>query len=77
MDVKVTKEIFQRALECKSAGELMEFCKEQNIDITPEDAEKFLSQVSEQELDLDTVEQTAGGICFLAVKATFCIGIGT
>ena len=76
MDVKVTKEVFTRALKCKDADELLALCKEENIQITKEDAEKFIAQASEQELDLNEVGDLAGGACVGAVSGTFCLGIG-
>ena len=77
MDVKISKELFARALECKNVDELLAFCKKENIQLSKEDAEKFLAQVNDQELELNAVSNVAGGeFCVGAVSGTFCVGIG-
>lgn len=75
-DIKVSKEVFSRILECKTVEEILSLCEKEGIQLTKEDAEKFLSQMSEQELNLNEVGDLAGGACVGAISGTFCVGIG-
>lgn len=74
-DIKMTKEQFVGALQCKTADELIAYCKEQGFALSHEDAEKFLSQYLERELSVENIENVAGGICAGAVSCG-CLGIG-
>jgi predicted ribosomally synthesized peptide with nif11-like leader len=74
-EVRMTKEEFAGALECKTADELVAYSKEHGYDLSQDDAEKFLSQTKEQELSVDNIEDVAGGLCAGAVSIA-CLGIG-
>ena len=74
-EVKLTKEQFVKAAECKTADELIAYCKSLGYDLSREDADKFISQSADRELTVDDVENTAGGICAGAVSCG-CLGIG-
>lgn len=76
MNIKVSKEVFSRALECKTVEDLLALCEKEGLQISQEDAEKFIAQAGDQELDLNTVNDVAGGFCVGAVSGTFCLGIG-
>lgn len=74
--MQLTKEQFAKACECKTAEELIAFAKDElKMDITKEDAEKFLAQAAEQALTLDDVDNVAGGLCGAAVSIG-CLGPG-
>ena len=74
-EVKLTKEQFAKAAECKTADELIAYCKNLGHELCREDAEKFLSQSAERELTVEDVENTAGGVCAGAISCG-CLGIG-
>ncbi len=74
-EVKMTKEQFAGALQCKNADELIAYCASLGYTLTNEDAEKFLSQNDERELSVDNIENVAGGLCAGAVSCG-CLGIG-
>ncbi len=74
-EVKLTREQFAKAAECKTPEELIAYCKELGYNLSQEAAEKFLAQSGDQELTVDDVENLAGGICAGAVSCG-CLGIG-
>ena len=57
-----TKEQIARASLCKTAEELVELAKKAGIAITKEEAEVYLSELQDFELDKETLEKVAGGI---------------
>ena len=68
---KVTPELLRKAAACKSADELMELAKSEGFTITKEEAEAYLEDLSSVQLDLDTMNQIAGGIktCYIVDKS--------
>jgi hypothetical protein len=74
-EVRMTKEQFVGALECKTADELISYSEKHGYELSQEDAEKFLAQNKEQELTADNIENVAGGLCGAAVSCG-CLGIG-
>ena len=60
---KITKEMFDKALECKTADELIALAKTEGIDITAEEAEAYLAELSEFELKDGELNRVAGGFC--------------
>ena len=59
--MKLTKEQLERAAACKTADELIALAKAENIELTKEDAEKYLAQLHGSALSLDEIGQVAGG----------------
>ena len=57
----LTKEQIVKAMSCETAEELMEFAKSENIELTKEEAEAYLVEMEDVELDSDTLKQVAGG----------------
>jgi DNA-binding protein H-NS len=58
---EITKEMLEKAMQCETAEELMELAKTQNIDLTKEEAEAYLDELSMYELDAGELKQAAGG----------------
>ena len=61
---EVTKEMIEKALQCKTAEELKELAKSEGYDITLEEAEAYLAELGDVELDGKVLEQVAGGACY-------------
>jgi hypothetical protein len=61
---EVTKEQIYKAMQCNTADELRAYAKSEGYDITREEAEAYLSELSDVELDTETVKQVAGGACW-------------
>ncbi len=58
---ELTAEQIKKAMECKDADELMEFAKNEGFDITKEEAEAYLEELSDIELDKESLDKVAGG----------------
>ena len=58
---ELTKEQIQKAMACETAEELMELAKEVGIELTKEEAEAYMAEMDDVELDSDTLKQVAGG----------------
>ena len=60
-DVELTPEQVRVAMECDTPEELMAVCKEINIDITKEEAEKTLENLEDIDLTSEEMKAIAGG----------------
>ena len=58
---ELTKEQMEKAMACKTAEELMALAKAEGYELTKEEAEAFLAEVSEVELGDEVLEKAAGG----------------
>ncbi len=59
---ELTKEQIVKAVQCKTADELLELAKAEGYDITKEDAEAYFAEISDMELDSEKLKKIAGGI---------------
>ncbi len=58
---ELTEEQIKKAMECKDEAELMEFAKSEGFVITQEEAEAYLEELSDIELDKENLDKVAGG----------------
>ncbi len=58
---KITKEMLAKAAKCNSAEELIALTKQADIDITEAEAEAYLEELQDFELDEKTLDEVAGG----------------
>ena len=58
---ELTKEQIQKAMACESVEELMEMAKAEGIEVTKEEAEAYMAELEDYELDEDTLKNVAGG----------------
>ena len=58
---ELTKEMLKKAMQCENAEELMVSAKKEGFDITKEEAEAYLAELSEFELKDGDLERAAGG----------------
>ena len=58
---ELTKEQIAKAMSCETAEELMELAKSEGIELTKEEAEAYLSEMEDFELDEATLSKVAGG----------------
>ena len=64
---ELTKEQIAKAMSCGTAEELMELAKSEGIELTKEEAEAYMAETEDVELDSDTLKQVAGGgTCYTA-----------
>ena len=61
---EITKEMLEKAMQCKSAGELIALAKTGGVDLTKEEAEAYLAELADVELDDEKLKQIAGGVCW-------------
>ena len=59
---ELTKEQIVKAVQSKTADELMELAKAEGYHITKDEAEAYFAELSEVELDSGTLKKIAGGI---------------
>ena len=57
----LTKEMVKKALQCKTAEELMETAKAEGFDITKEEAEAYFAELADVELDGNVLKNVAVG----------------
>ena len=64
---ELTKEMLEKAMQCKTAEELMALAKAEGYDITKDEAEAYFVELSEVELDGEKLKNIAGGvdICYM------------
>ena len=60
----LTKEQKAMAMECKTPEELMELAKKGGIEITKAEAEAYLDELQNVELDNAVLDKVAGGNCY-------------
>ena len=58
---ELTAEQIRKAMKCKDAAELMELAKSEGFEITKEEAEAYLEELSDFELDKENLDKVAGG----------------
>ena len=63
---EITKEMVEKALNVKDAKELMALAKSEGIELTKEEAEAYMAELDDVELDSDALKQVAGGMCYSA-----------
>ena len=62
---ELTKEQIEKAMQCKTADELMKAAKAEGFDLTKDEAEAYLVELTDVELDDETLKKTAGGLCYM------------
>ena len=58
---ELTKEQLAKVLKCKTAEELVVLAKAEGYDITKEQAEAYLAELADWELDRKDLDKVAGG----------------
>ena len=62
---EITKEMLEKAIQCKSADELITLAKTGGYEMTKEEAEAYLTELSDFELDDIALKDIAGGKCYM------------
>ena len=57
----LTKEQIEKAMACETPEELIELAKKAGIEITKEQAEAYLEELQDVELNQETLDKVAGG----------------
>ena len=61
---KITREMIEKAKQCKTADELIALAKNEGIEITRVEAEAYLAELENIELDSKALDKVAGGSCY-------------
>ena len=62
---ELTKEMIEKALQCKTADELMALAKTGGYEITKDEAEAYLVELADVEIDEGELKKIAGGLCYM------------
>ena len=65
---EITKEMLEKAMQCETAEDLIALAKSEGIELTKEEAEAYLTELDDYELDDATIKNVAGGMCYGACK---------
>lgn len=69
---KFTKEQIEKAMQCKEADELLALAKAELYDMTREEAEAYIAEKNDFELDEAQLQKAAGGGCYPDCKNDYC-----
>ncbi len=69
---ELTKEQIMKAMQCKTADELMKLAKAEGFDITKDEAAAYMAELADVELDEAQLNKTAGGGCYPDCKNDYC-----
>ena len=58
---ELTKEIIEKAMACETAEELMELARREGVELTKDEAEAYMAELDDFELDEATLQKAAGG----------------
>ena len=62
---ELTKEQIQKAMACETVEELMALAKAEGVELTKEEAESYMEELSDFELDGIALKNIAGGKCYM------------
>ena len=69
---KITQEMVTATMQCKDADALMTLAKENGFDITKEEAEAYMAELADVELDEKQLTKVAGGGCYPDCPKDYC-----
>ena len=58
---EITKELIEKAMQCETAEELIVLAKSEGVELTKEEAEAYLAELDDFELDNSMLKNVAGG----------------
>ena len=69
---EITSEQIMKAVQCKTADELMALAKAEGVELTKAEAEAYLAELADVELDEEQLKKAAGGGCYPDCKNDYC-----
>lgn len=69
---ELTKEQVMKVMQCKTADELIALAKAEGVAITKEEAEAYMAELADVELDEEQLKKAAGGGCYPDCKNDYC-----
>ena len=61
---ELTKEQIEKAMACETAEELMAAAKAEGYELTKDEAEAYMAEITDFELDEATLQKAAGGTIY-------------
>ena len=61
---ELTKEMVHKALQCKTAEKLLKLAEAEDYEMTREEAEAYIAELADFELEEEVLERAAGGSCY-------------
>ena len=73
---ELTKEMVKKALRCKDADELLALAKSEGYEMTREEAEAYMAEINDFQLDDEAMKAVAGGFntCYMVDGCAFKCG---
>ena len=59
---ELTQEMIMKAMQCETAEDLIALANSEGIELTKEEAEAYMAELEDYELDEDTLKNVAGGL---------------
>ena len=59
----LSQELIAKAMQCETAEELVELAKSEGYDLTKDEAQAYLAEMEDIELDSQQLKAVAGGWC--------------
>ena len=69
---EITKKQIMKAMQCKTADELIALAKAGGYEITREEAEAYMAELADVELDDKQLKKVAGGGCYPDCPKDYC-----
>ena len=69
---EITKEMIEKAMQCRTADELTALAKAEGFDITKDEAAAYMAELADVELDEAQLNKAAGGGCYPDCKNDYC-----
>ena len=61
---EITKEQIAKAMQCKTAEDLIEYARTEGVELTKAEAEAYMTELTDVELDEAALKKIAGGDCY-------------
>ncbi len=62
---EISKEVLTKAMLCDTPEELLKLAQENGVELTKEEAEAYLTEMEDIDLDSAQMKQVAGGRCYM------------
>lgn len=61
---ELTEEMIEKAMQCKTAEDLIEYAKTEGVELSKAEAEAYMTELTDVELDEAALKKIAGGDCY-------------